>query len=99
MIDFKNKRIQIPMGSQLNGAQVFQLVEQEINTNYAVDGKLPENIQHPYELKQVKIGDRAGTEGINVGTSVVMLQRIQLREDWVITDQPLEEVKTETVEE
>lgn len=95
MIDFENKRIQIPQGSNLNGAQILQLVEQEIRDNYWKDGKLLEGLEHPYEIRTVKIGGNAGNEPINVGNSAILLQRIQIRENWIITDQPLPEEKTE----
>ena len=83
MINYETKRIEIPDNSGLTGGQIFQLVEQEMS-KIIVNGKLPEGKEHPYELKNVKIGGASGQEPIQVGTSVVILQRIQLKEGWDI---------------
>ena len=92
MINFEEKTITIPAGAELTGTQVFQLTEQKIKESHlAENGKLTEGLDYPYEIQTVKLGDKTGTEGINVANSIVLLQRLQLKESWrIVEDKPAE---------
>lgn len=88
MINFEDKTIDVPASAELNGHQIYLMVDKEL-AQFIVDSKLPEDKQHPYEMQTIKLGEKTGLEPINVGTSVVLLQRVQLKQDWGIIDSTL----------
>jgi hypothetical protein len=98
MINFKNKTIDVLSNLNLTGNQIYLMVDQELKNLAEAEesGKLPDGFDGPYEVQTIKIGERTGQEPITVGLSVVLLQRIQLKETWNIVDPSVE--VTEPVE-
>ena len=99
-INYEKKQIEVVEDVKLNGHQIYLMVQQDRRENDE-----SRSWDDPYAVVTVKLGDRTGQESIEVGESIILLQRLQLKDDWkvvpvgVTAELPAEAVlATETVQ-
>jgi hypothetical protein len=88
MLNYEEKTITVAEGLELTGNQVYLLVQQEMPKTE--DSKTEDD---PYEIITVKLGNRTGQEPIEVGESIILLQRVQLKVGWQIVQDQSEKQK------
>lgn len=93
-IDYNNKEITIPEVAQLSGHQIYQMVAQDRRDNAEAAA-----YEDPYGIVTVKLGNRTGAESIDVGESIILLQRLQLQDGWKIILEKGQETEQEAVAE